>query len=118
MKTWKTLSILATVLTVVGLGSISSSFAAEEKAIEQQIAEAETLADHEAIAAFYAAEAKAAQELLTQHKRMRDSYRMRYPIKRALMVSHCDKLIAKYGELTTEYKALATLHTEMTQSSK
>lgn len=119
MNIWKNITIVITVLALLGFGFLPTASAQEEKEekeeknVEQLIAEAKTPADHEAIATFYKEESQAARQKQAQHEQMKASYQSRYPTKRAAMVPHCESIIKKYKEMVEEYAALAQLHKDM-----
>ena len=116
MYSWKTLAMVIAVVVIGGSGYLTVGTAADTKNIEQMIAEAETSEDHTAIAKFYAKQGQEAKKSVAQHERMKASYQMSYPIRRALMIQHCDKLLAQYSALETSYAELAVLHAGMAQA--
>ena len=85
------------------------------------IESAETAADHEALAAYFEGEAKAAREMAERHRRMGERYRnLRKPaglkgVRARIdqsMPRHCDKLVASYEAAASEYEAMAAEHRE------
>jgi len=85
---------------------------------EAQIAAARTPADHEAIAAAYDAEAKAADEMAANHETMSRAYKSA-GAKGGMqsMVSHCGRLATQYRAAAQEYRALATEHRAMAKAA-
>ena len=84
---------------------------------EAQIAAAKTPADHEAIAAAYDAEAKAADEMATNHENMAKAYKSAGAKGGTQsMVSHCGRLVTHYRAAAQEYRALATEHRAMAKA--
>ena len=84
---------------------------------EAQIAAARTPADHEAIAARYDAEAKAADEMAANHESMAKAYKAAGAKGTQSMASHCNRLVTQYREAATEYRALATEHRAMAKAA-
>jgi hypothetical protein len=83
------------------------------------IANAKTPADHEAIAAYYDAQAKAAREKVEQHRAMASAYKG-HPAPAgsktthsgvfSSMPSHCDDLVKMNESARKEYEAMAAAH--------
>ncbi len=83
------------------------------------IANAKTPADHEAIAAYYDAQAKAAREKVEQHRAMASAYKG-HPAPAgsktthsgvfSTMPNHCDDLVKMYESSRKEYEAMAAAH--------
>ncbi len=85
---------------------------------EAQIAAARTPADHEAIAAAYDAEAKAADEMAVNHESMAKAYKSAGAKGGAQsMASHCGRLVTQYRAAAREYRALATEHRAMAKAA-
>ena len=119
MKTWKTIGAAAAVLAVVTLGYLPAGSAEEGKNVEQMIADAKTPADHEAIAAYYEKEAKAAHQQHAEHQQMSDSY-AKIPVLKTKTgaVSHCNAIAKKYEGIAKDYEALAKVHKEMAKPAE
>jgi len=91
------------------------------------IENAETPADHEALATYFEGEAKAARAMAERHRSMGERYRnlrkpaglkgVRAQIERS-MPRHCDKLVASYEAAAKEYEAMAAEHREAASASK
>lgn len=85
------------------------------------IENAETPADHEALAIYFEAEAKAARAMAERHRSMGARYKslrkpaglkgVRAQLERT-MPRHCDRLVASYEAAATEYDAMAAAHRE------
>lgn len=84
---------------------------------EAQIAAARTPADHEAIAAKYDAEAKAADVMAANHESMAKAYKAAGAKGTRSMAAHCNRLVTQYREAAKEYRALAAEHRAMAQSA-
>ncbi len=93
------------------------SFAQAADVTEAQIAAARTPADHEAIAAKYDAEAKAADEMVANHESMAKAYKAAGAKGTQSMASHCNRLVTQYREAAKEYRALATEHRAMAKAA-
>lgn len=120
MKTGKILGILMAASVVVGaLGYVSASVAAEGKNVEQMIVEAKTPADHDAIAAYYDQEAKAAHQKHEEHLKMKASYeKIPHLASKTGLPWHCSTIAANYEKTAKEYEALAKLHRDMAKTAK
>ncbi len=120
MKTGKIIGILIAASVVVGvLGYVSASVAAEGKNVEQMIAEAKTPADHDAIAAYYDQEAKAAHHKHEEHLKLKASYeKIPHLASKTGLPGHCNTIAANYEKTAKEYEALAKLHRDMAKSAK
>jgi hypothetical protein len=77
-----------------------------------RIQEAETKADHEALAAHYEEEAARLQDKAIEHRRMAKVYArgIVYRARRNTLVEHCEFLASKYQEVAGETLGLAKLH--------
>ena len=85
---------------------------------EAQIAAARTPADHEAIAAAYDAEAKAADAMAVNHESMAMAYKSAGAKGGPQsMASHCGRLVTQYRAAAQEYRALATEHRAMAKAA-
>ncbi len=95
-----------------------ASIAQAANVTEAQIAAARTPADHEAIAAAYDAEAKAADEMAANHETMSRAYKSAGAKGGTQsMVSHCGRLVTQYRAAAQEYRALATEHRAMAKAT-
>jgi len=115
-------SMFAASVVAVGLVlSVTTPFAIVQAAdvTEAQVAAARTAADHEAIAASYDAEAKAAEGKAADHESMAKAYTGASGMKggRQAMVSHCDRLVTEYRAAAKEYRAMAAEHREMAKTA-
>jgi len=91
------------------------------------IENAKTAADHEAIADYYDAAAKAARATAEEHRKMAAAYGkkpkpggskgLRSSVYRTIG-THCEKLIASYETDAQEYEAMAASHREAATASK
>lgn len=119
MKTWKTISVVMAVLTIVAFGYVPFGSAVEGKNLEQMITEAKTPADQEAIATYYEKEAQETRRKQTEHQQMRDEY-AKLPVLKTKTgaVAHCDAIAKKYEEIAKDYEALAQMHREMATAAK
>lgn len=112
--------IFATSIVAAGLVfSVATpiSIAQAADVTEAQIAAAKTPADHEAIAAQYDAEAKAADEMAANHESMGKSYKAAGFKGTQSMAAHCNRLVTKYQDAAKEYRGLAAEHRAMGQAA-
>jgi hypothetical protein len=113
-------SILAASIVAAGLAfSVAApvSIAQASDVTEAQIAAARTPADHEAIAAKYDAEAKAADEMAASHESMAKAYKAGNVKGGQSMAGHCNLLVTRYHDAAKEYRALATEHRAMASAA-
>lgn len=119
MTMWKSIGIVATVLTISASSYLALGVAEEGKSVEQMIAAAKTPADHEAIAAYYEKEAQEAHKKHAEHQQYSKSYSMIPVLKtKTGAVAHCDAIAKKYEDIAKDYEALAKLHKNMAKSTK
>jgi Tfp pilus assembly protein PilX len=97
--------VMVTVLGVVGLVCLPLAGAGEGKSIAQKVRDAKTAADQQAIAAFFAKEAQAAQQRAKQHSELKDAYAAKPNMQ--TMVSRCDVLVKHYQEIAEELETMA-----------
>ena len=117
-------SLLAASLTLVEPKTVSALDATD---LPAAIENAKTAADHEAIAAYYDAEAKAASATAEEHRKMAAAYGKRpkvagtkgsRPTVYRTIRPHCEKLVASYEATAREYEAMATSHREAATAIK
>ena len=119
MRRWRT-----TLAAVAGLGlmvviSLPFVLAQPGDTIEQQIREANTPADHQALAAWYEKEAQAAQQLASKHFMMRDVYAAARAMERKDQAGeHCAFVAKKYQDMAKEYETLAAIHRMVAEQLK
>jgi hypothetical protein len=110
MRRWRT-----TLAAVAGLGlmvviSLPFVLAQPGDTIEQQIREANTPADHQALATWYEKEAQAVQQLASKHFMMRQVYAAAGAMERHDQAGeHCAFVAKKYQEMAKEYETLAAM---------
>jgi hypothetical protein len=107
------------VVSSLTLGVPAVVLAVDAVDLPSAIENAKTPADHEAIAAYYDAEAKAAQAMVEHHRAMAGAYAknqkpagskgVRSSVYRT-MPRHCDDLIKSYKSAAHEYEAMAAAH--------
>jgi hypothetical protein len=119
MRRWRT-----TLAAVAGMGlmvviSLPFGLAQPGDTIEQQIREAKTPADHQALAAWYEKEAQAAQQLASKHFMMRQVYAAARAMERKDQAGeHCAFVAKKYQEMAKEYETLAAIHRMVAEQLK
>jgi hypothetical protein len=110
---------VAAVLGIIAVASLPFSSAGGWAHMEQNIREAKTPADHQAMAAFYEQEAQTARELSAKHLAMRDSYAT-IPVlqEKGRAVDHCNAIARKYQEMAKDYAGLAEVHRRLAAQAK
>jgi tRNA-dihydrouridine synthase len=121
MKTWKNLSIVATVLAIAALGSPSLGSAEEEKSVTQLIAEAKTPADHREIAALYLEKSAKFQRESGQHSELAKWWASLVGGQspgnyRYVQADHCRRFANLLEEAALEAQALAKEHENIAHS--
>lgn len=109
---------LVLLLAIAGPGLAIELDAAD---LPNAIENAETPADHEALATYFEAEAKEARAMAERHRKMAATYRnlrkpaglkgVRARLERT-MPRHCDELVARYDSAAKDYEAMAAEHRE------
>jgi hypothetical protein len=102
---------MVAVLGMVALVSIPSGIAGEGKSIAQQVRDAKTPAQQQAIAAAFEKEAKAAEQKAKQHSQLKDVYAAKPDMQ--MMVAHCDALVKHYQEIAKDLEDMAKMHKQM-----
>ncbi|NOT55452.1 MAG: hypothetical protein HOP18_12675 [Deltaproteobacteria bacterium] len=120
MKIWTYLGAVVLVLALTPWVALPVGSDEEGKNIAQMIAEAKSSANHEAIAAYYEQEARAAHQQHKKHLDMRASYEERpgYLKLKTSLPWHCEVIAKNYQQTATEYEELAKLHREMATTTK
>jgi hypothetical protein len=104
-------AVVIAVLGIVALVSLPAGIAGERGNIVQKVRNAKTPADQQAIAAFFAKEAQAAEQKAKEHSQLKDAYAAKPDMQ--MMVSHCDMLIKDYQEIAKELTTMAEMHKKM-----
>jgi hypothetical protein len=88
--------------------------------VAELTATAKTAADHEAIAAYYQAEAKEALAQAERHEKMGRRGTRGAPGKQVFdaMKPHCERLVKSYQAAAESYEALAKLHEQQAKESE
>lgn len=115
---------LGLVLLLLATACPGAARALDADDLPNAIENAETAADHEALAAYYEGEAKTARAMAERHRSMGERYRN--PPKPAglkgvrmrSMPQHCDRLAASYEAAAKEYEAMAAEHREAASEIK
>lgn len=115
---------LALLLAIAGPGA---AIALDPADLPNAIENAETPADHEALAAYFEGEAKEARAMAERHRKMAATYRslrkpaghkgVRARLERT-MPKHCDELVARYEADAKDYEAMAAEHREAASAIK
>ncbi len=85
--------------------------------LHQKIRTAHTKADHEAIAAFYAARAKEAREWADMHREMVKDYAATGKPAEEAQIPLMKSLAKQYGAMAAEYDTLAARHHKMAETA-
>jgi hypothetical protein len=104
-------TIAVVVLGIIALVPLCLGVAGEGDTIVQKVRDAKTPADEQAIAAFYAKEAQAAQQEAKLHSQLKDAYAAKPDMQ--AMVSHCDMLVKHYQDIAQELGVMAEMHKKM-----
>jgi hypothetical protein len=111
MRWLRTILAVVAVLGFMAVISLPIGSAQPGDDIELQIREAKTPADHQALAAWYAKEAQAAQQLASKHFMMREVYAAARAMQQHDRAGeHCAFVAKKYQEMAQEYETLAAIH--------
>jgi hypothetical protein len=115
------LSLVLGLLILIGQGgSVALAEPITHENIVQRITDAKTPADHEAIAAYYRAEAAAAEAKMKEHEKMKQAYRS---IGKSAPYAnrhrrYCESLISSNREVKDDYEALAEEHERIAEGLK
>ena len=117
--------VLAVVSLILWMPTVS--VAVDAAGLPSAIENATTPADHEAIAAYYDSEAKAASAEVERHRAMAAAYAktpkspagkgVRLSVYRT-MAGHCDDLIKDYTKAAHEYEKMAAEHRKAASETK
>jgi hypothetical protein len=119
MQWFKSFVAVLAVLGIVPFVLLSFGAADEWTVIEQQIRDAKTAADHQAIAAFYEKEAQAAHKLHNTHVTMEAAYAAsRTMQEKSRPTEHCKVIAEKYQDVAKQYESLAAMHKTMAEGLK
>jgi hypothetical protein len=114
-RNWTTAAFAA--LAFLALSTVPTRVTAQEvteQNVAERIATMKTPQDHEAIAAFFKAQAAAAGEQVKEHEAMLASWKKSISGHSLVtMTQHCEGLIASYKKLQKDYEALAEAHYKM-----
>ena len=119
IRRWRTVVAVVAVLGLMAVLSLPFVLAQPGDTIEQQIREAKTPADHQALASWYEKEAQAAQQRASKHFMMRAVYAAARAMEQHDQASeHCAFVAKKYQEMAKEYEIFAAMHTMMAEQRK
>jgi hypothetical protein len=117
-----TRQVTALVIAAALLGFSIMSSAAEDKAptqaasLEQQVASAQTKAEHEAVAMQFEAQAWDLESIAAKHERLSNIYRKGQGVgpkgSGASLAIHCDNLVKNLRASAAEARELARAHRE------
>jgi hypothetical protein len=116
---WTTAAFAA--LAFLALSTVPTRVTAQEvteQNVAERIATMKTAQDHEAIAAFFKAQAAAAGEQVKIHEAMLASWKKSISGHSLVtMTQHCEGLIASYKKLQKDNEALAEAHEKMAKAA-
>jgi hypothetical protein len=119
MRWLRTVIAAVAVLGLMAITSLPFGSAQPGDDIEQNIREAKTPADHQALAARYEKEAQAAEQLASKHFLMRQVYAAARAMERKDQAGeHCAFIAKKYQEMAKEYETLAAIHSMVAEQLK
>ena len=119
MNWWRTIVAAVAVLGFMAVISPPVGSAQPEHNIELQIREANTPADHQALAAWYEKEAQAHQQLASKYLLMREVYAAARSMERKDRAGEHYAVVAKkYQERAQEYERLAAMHRMVAEQLK
>ena len=107
------------------LGGCATEGSQKRPPTAQQIASAQTRAEHEDLAVWYEQEARAAKEKADRHRQiLNQSYGPAYgnpylgTYREYGFLRHCENLVRRYDEVTQDTLALAKLHRQLAAEAK
>jgi hypothetical protein len=110
------IKLLITLLLAVGLASACSEMSPHPMDMSQAVQNAETKADHEALAKHYEEAAKEMQLKADEHKKLLSKYEAKsylYGKQADNLKAHCRRLINVYEKAAEENLEMARLHRQM-----
>jgi hypothetical protein len=91
--------------------------AVTDDTVAGRISAAKTAADHEAIAAYYHAQAAEKAKQVKHHEAMLKSYDNVAGVSKELMRNHCQTLISTYRQAEQSYEGLAAEHEKLAKAA-
>jgi hypothetical protein len=121
-KSGRRLQTIMAAVAVLGFLAVVSppvGFAQPRDTIEQKIRQANTPADHQALAAWYEQEAQVAHQLASRYFVMRDVLAAARAVEQKDRPGEYYAFVAKkYQAMAKEYEILAAVHTTMAEPQK
>ena len=109
-------------LALMAMSSLATIAVADdvtEQNVAEKVATAKTPQDHEAIAAYFKAQAAAAGEKVKEHEAMLASWTKTTAGKGlTVMKQHCEGVIASFKKIEKDDDAMAKEHEKMAKSAK
>jgi hypothetical protein len=116
IRQWRTIVAAVVVLGFMAVIVPPVGFAQPGDTIELQIREANTPADHQALAAWYEQKAQAAQQLASKYFLMREVYAAARAMERKDRAGENYAFVArKYQDMAKEYETFAAVHKMMAE---
>ena len=91
--------------------------AVTDDTVAERISAAKTAADHEAIAAYYRAQAAEKAKQVQHHEAMLKSYDNVAGVPKELMRNHCETLITTYRRAQQAFEGLAAEHEKLAKAA-
>jgi hypothetical protein len=118
-RIWRTIVVVMAGLGLMAVISPPDGLAQSRDNIELMIRQANTPADHQALAAWYKQKAQAAQQLASQHLMMREVYAAARSMERKDRAGEYWAFVAKKDqEMAREYETLAAVHRMVAEQLK
>ncbi|HJV61179.1 MAG TPA: hypothetical protein VJ743_09525 [Albitalea sp.] len=116
-------SIKRAALVVAIAGALSACASAPSSPppdLAQRIASAQTRADHESLASYYAQEAAKSRQLAAMHQDMGRSYKVQATLGRGLsgVSAHCERLAQSYTASADDYEGMAATHRQQAAQAR
>jgi hypothetical protein len=109
-------------VVLILIGSLASAVKAEtvtDENVAAKIEDAKTVADHQALEAYFAKKSAEAAKQVQLHEDMMKSYKRigKYPGPSTWMRSHCQSLLREYRQMQADYESMAEMHGWMAEES-
>jgi hypothetical protein len=110
---WCAAALIAAALAVAMPARPLLAAAITEDNVAEHIAAAKTPADHQALAAYFHAQAKAEGDRVARHEKMLASYKAGGGKPYENMMAHCKDIIAAAKKAQGDYEAMAKEHEQL-----
>ena len=119
LRRWRTILAAVAVLGLLVMIALPFGLAQPGDNVEQHIRQANTPADHQALAAWYEQEARAARQEYARHIAMRDAYAT-IPVLRekGKADAHSQTIANQYQEMAKAFEDLAAIHKQEAEHAR